>query len=127
MRVPLVVPLLAVALAVAAAGCGVGPATNQEKISKTASTYLKALADSDTATACAQLTPRARGEACDQALKERLRRLDSGVLKGAADDSMDIDVDGKRATARLSKPEGAQFVLVQTGGEWRIDSGYTLD
>jgi hypothetical protein len=126
MRVALVV-LLAVALAVAAAGCGVGPATNQEKISKTASTYLKALADSDTAAACAQLTPRARGEACDQAMKERLRRLDPGVLKGAADDSMDIDVDGNRASARLSEPPGARFLLVKTNDEWRIDSGYTLD
>ena len=104
MRVPVVVPLLAVALAVAAAGCGVGPATNQEKISKTASTYLKALADSDTATACAQLTPRARGEACDQAMKERLPMLDPGVLKAAADDSMDIDVNGNRASVGLSDP-----------------------
>ena len=119
--------LLVLVLAVAATGCGVGRATNEEKISKTASTYLRALADSDTATACAQLTPRARGEACDQAMKERLRRLDSGVLKAAADDSMDIDVDGNRATAGLSEPEGARFRLVKTGDEWRIDSGYTLD
>jgi hypothetical protein len=127
MRVVLVVLVLAVTLAVAAAGCGVGPATNQEKISKTASTYLKALANSDTATACAQLTPRARGEACDQAMEERLRRLDPGVLKGAADDSMDIDVDGNRASAGLSEPPGARFLLVKTNDEWRIDSGYTLD
>ena len=48
--------LLVLVLAVAAAGCGVGPATNEEKISKTASTYLSALADGDAATACAQLT-----------------------------------------------------------------------
>jgi hypothetical protein len=123
MRVVLVVLLLAVA----AAGCGVGPATNEEKISKTASTYLGALADGDAATACAQLTARARGKACDQAMTERLPRLDPGVLKAAAADSMDIDVDGSRASARLSEPEGAQLELVQTGGEWRIDSGYTLD
>jgi hypothetical protein len=126
MRVALVV-LLAVALAVAAAGCGVGPATNQEKISKTASTYLKALADSDTATACAQLTPRARGEACDRSMKERLPTLDPGVLKGAADDSMNIDVNGNRASVGLSDPPGARFLLVKTNDEWRIDSGYTLD
>jgi hypothetical protein len=119
--------LLVVVLAVAAAGCGVGPATNQEKISKTASTYLRALADGDPATACAQLTARARGEACDQVMKERLTRLDPGVLKAAADASVEIRVDGNRATAGLSNPEGALFVLVQTGGEWRIDSGYTLD
>ena len=119
--------LLVLVLAVAATGCGVGRATNEEKISKTASTYLRALAHSDTATACAQLTPRARGEACDQAMKERLRRLDSGVLKAAADDSMDIDVNGNRASAALSEPPGARFLLVKTNDEWRIDSGYTLD
>jgi len=52
----LVVALLAAALT----GCGVGRASNEEKINKTASTYLRALADGDTAKACAQLTPRAR-------------------------------------------------------------------
>jgi hypothetical protein len=126
MRVTLVV-LLLVALAVAAAGCGVGPATNEEKISKTASTYLSALADGDTASACAQLTPRAQGEACDQAMKERLPGLDPGVLKATADASMDIDVDGDRASAGLSEPPGARLLLVKTNDEWRIDSGYTLD
>ena len=118
--------LLVLVLAVAAAGCGVGSATDEEKISKTASTYLRALADSDTATACAQLTPRARGEACDQAMKERLPRLDPRVLKNAADNSMEIDVDGNRASAGLSEPEGARFLLVKTNDVWRIDSGYTL-
>ena len=122
-----VILLLLLLLTVALAGCGLGSATNEEKISKTASTYLRALADSDTATACAQLTPRARGEACDQAMKERLSRLDSGVLKAAADDSMDIDVNGNRASAGLSEPPGARFLLVKTNDEWRIDSGYTLD
>ena len=119
--------LLVLVLAVAATGCGVGRATNEEKISKTASTYLRALADSDTTTACAQLTPRARGEACDQAMKERLPRLDPEVLKAAADDSMDIDVNGSRASVGLSEPPGARFLLVKTNDEWRIDSGYTLD
>jgi hypothetical protein len=118
--------LLVLVLAVAAAGCGVGPATDEEKISKTASTYLRALADGDTAKACAQLTARARGEACDQAMKERVPRLDPEVLKAAADDSMDIDVDGNRASAGLSEPSGARFLLVKTNDEWRIDSGYTL-
>jgi pimeloyl-ACP methyl ester carboxylesterase len=107
-------------------GCGVGPATNQEKISKTAVTYLKGLADDDTATACAQLTRRARGGACEAAMKGRVSRLDPDALKNAADGSMDIDVDGKRATAGLSQPEGARFLLVKVGGDWRIDSGYTL-
>jgi hypothetical protein len=119
--------LLVLVLAAAAAGCGVGPATNEEEVSKTASTYLSALADGDAAKACAQLTARARGEACDQAMKERLPRLDPEVLKAAADDSMDIDVDGNRASAGLSEPPGARFLLVKTNDVWRIDSGYTLD
>lgn len=119
--------LLVLVLAAAAAGCGVGPATNEEEVSKTASTYLSALADGDAAKACAQLTARARGEACDQAMKERLPRLDPEVLKAAADDSMDIDVNGNRASAGLSEPPGARFLLVKTNDEWRIDSGYTLD
>ena len=125
MRLPII--LLLLLLAVAVAGCGVGPATDKEKVSKAATTYLRALASGDTATACAQLTPQARGEGCDHTMKERLSRLDSDALKDAADGSMDIDVDGKRATAGLSEPEGARFRLVKTGDEWRIDSGYTLD
>jgi hypothetical protein len=119
--------LLLLLLAVAVAGCGVGPATDEEKVSKAATTYLRALARGDTATACAQLTSQARGEGCDRTMKERLSSLDSDALKDAADGSMDIDVDGTRATAGLSEPEGARFRLVKTGDEWRIDSGYTLD
>jgi hypothetical protein len=120
-----VLPLL-LGLALSLAACGVGAATNQEKISKTATTYLKALAAGDTATACAQLTDTAQGQTCSEVMKERLSRLDPEALKAAADDSMDIEVDGSRATAGLSKPEGAELRLVKTGGQWRIDSGYTL-
>jgi hypothetical protein len=118
----LVLALLAPALT----GCGVGPATNPEKISKTATTYLKALADGDAAKACAQLTRRAKGGECEAAVTERLPRLDSDVLTRAADGSMDIDVHGDTATAGLSEPEGARFLLVKVGGDWLIDSGYTL-
>lgn len=118
----LVLALLAPALT----GCGVGPATNQEEISKAATTYLNALADGDTASACAQLSRRAKDGGCEKALRERLPRLDSDALTQAADGSMDIKVHGDTATAGLSKPEGARFLLVKVGGEWRIDSGYTL-
>jgi hypothetical protein len=118
----LVLALLAPALT----GCGVGPATNQEKISEAATSYLKALADGDTATACAQLTGRAKGGGCESAMRERLSRLDSDALTQAADGSMDIDVHSDTATASLSEPEGARFLFVKVGGEWRIDSGYTL-
>ena len=60
-------------------------------------------------------------------MKGRLSGLDPDALKGATDSSIEIDVDGDRATAGLSEPEGAQFLLVRTDDEWRIDSGYTLD
>ena len=113
-------------LAAVVTGCGVGPATDEEKISKTATTYLRALADGDTAKACAQLTPRARGERCEQRVRERLSRLDPDSLKNAADASMGIDVDGDTATAMLSEPEGARFLFAKVGDEWRIDSGYTI-
>ena len=118
----LVLPLFAVTLT----GCGIGPAGDKEKISGTATTYLKALAGGDAAKACAQLTRRARGGACEAAMKGRFSRLDPDALKNAADGSMDIDVAGKRATAGLSEPDGARFLLVKVGGDWRIDSGYTL-
>jgi hypothetical protein len=107
-------------------GCGVGPATDEEKISEAATTYLRALADGDAAKACAQLTRRAKGKRCEQTIKERLSGLDPDSLKNAADASMDIDIGGDTATAGLSKPEGVRFVLVKVGEEWRIDSGYTF-
>jgi len=113
-------------LAGALTGCGVGPTTDEEKISKAATAYLRALADGDAAEACAQLTQRAEGTGCEVAMRERLSRLDPDALTSAAHASMDIDVEGERATAGLSKPDGARFVLAKAGGEWRIDSGYTL-
>jgi hypothetical protein len=113
-------------LTAALTGCGVGRPSNQEKISKTAVTYLRALADGDTATACEQLTRAAKGSACEASMQERLSGLDSDALKSAADDSMDIEVHGNTATAGLSEPQGARFLLVRVGDEWRIDSGYTL-
>jgi len=121
-----VLAALALALLAATLGCGVGKASNEEKISKTATSYLRALADGDTAKACAQLTRRAKSGRCEQALKERLSRLQPDALKNAADGSIDLDVHGNTATAGLSEPKGARFVLKKVGGEWLIDSGYTL-
>jgi hypothetical protein len=118
--------LVLVLFAAALAGCGFGRASNEEKISKTATTYLRALADGDAAKACRQLTRHARGERCEQVLKERRSRLDPDALRKAADGSMDIDVNGNRATASWSKSQRERFVLVKVGTEWRIDSGYTL-
>lgn len=125
-RAGLLAALVLALLAFLVTGCGVGPATDKEKISKTATTYLRALADGNTGKACAQLTRRARGERCEQRIKERLSGLEPDALKDAADAGMDIDVDGDTAIAGLSEPDGARFVLAKAGGEWRIDSGYTL-
>ena len=103
--------LLLALVAAASTGCGVGPATDEEKISRTATTYLQALADGDTATACAQLTGRAQGDQCQTALKERLPRLRPDALRNAADGSIDIDVDDDTATAGLTEPNGARLTL----------------
>jgi hypothetical protein len=125
-RAGVVAIVAAALLAVALAGCGVGRASNQEKISKTATTYLKALAAGDTAKACAQLTPRGDRAGCAPAIKARLARLDARALGAAADAAMDIKVHGNAATAALDQPHGARLVLARVGGEWRIDSGYTV-
>jgi len=117
--------LLLVAM-LALTGCGIGPAGSREKISKTTDTYLRALAAGDTAKACAQLTRRADRGGCEATLKERLSRLDADALTKAADDSIDMDVHGNTATAGLSEPKGARFVLKKVGGQWLIDSGYTI-
>src|SRR5205809_7946119 len=95
-------PLLAlVLLAVALTGCGIGRASNQEKVSKTATSYLRALADRDTAKACAQLTRRANG-GCEATMKERPSPLEPDALTRAADRSLYIDVRRNTATAGLS-------------------------
>ena len=107
-------------------GCGIGPATKQEKISKSATTYLRALAAGDTAKACAQLTRQARGERCQAAIKERLNGLEPEALTDAANASLDLDVHGKTATAGLPEPYGARFVLAKVDGDWLINAGYTL-
>jgi hypothetical protein len=121
-----VLAILVLALVGALTGCGVGRASNQEKVSKTVVTYLRALADGDTAKACAQLTRRGQGARCQQVLRQRRSRLDPDALTSTADASLDLNIDGNTATAGLSDPEGARLVLAKVGGEWRIDSGYTL-
>jgi hypothetical protein len=121
-----VLAILVFALLGALTGCGVGRESNQEKVSKTVVTYLRALADGDTAKACAQLTRPAQGARCQQALKERRSRLDPNALTGAADASLDLTIHGNTATAGLSDPEGARLVLAKAGGNWQIDSGYTV-
>jgi pimeloyl-ACP methyl ester carboxylesterase len=122
-----IVAIVAVALLAAAfTGCGVGGAGDKEKISKTATSYLRALAAGDTGKACVQLTPRGQAAGCASAVTERLSRLDSRALSRAADASMGIKVHGNAATATLAEPHGARLVLARVGHEWRINSGYTV-
>jgi pimeloyl-ACP methyl ester carboxylesterase len=121
----LAVPVLAL-VAASAAGCTIESGTNEGKVSTTANTYLRALANGDSARACAQLTPSARGLNCAQTIKARTSRLDPAALNRAADHSLEIDIHGNTATVRLSEPRGARFALAKLGAEWRIDSGYTL-
>jgi hypothetical protein len=121
----LAVPALAL-LAAAVAGCTIESGPNEGNVRTTASTYLRALARGDSAGACAQLTPRAQGRHCAQAMKQRLSRLEPDALNKAADGSLDNDVHGSTATARLSQPDGARLALAKVGAQWRIDSGYTL-
>src|SRR5215813_7213151 len=89
-------------------GCGIGARTTKEQISQTATGYLHALADGDTAKACSFLTVGARGAGCQLLLHERMARIDPRALDRAADDSMSIHVEGDRAIARLSTPSGAR-------------------
>jgi hypothetical protein len=122
-----VLAVLAVAvLAGGVAACGVGPTTDKDKIAKATSTYLRALADGDTAAACRQLTRRAQGGHCPQALKRRRSQLTPDTIKDAADASIGITVHGSTATASLGQPHGAHLTLVKLGPDWRIDSGFTV-
>src|SRR5213592_3775391 len=75
-----VLAIVVLVLLGALTGCGVGRASNQEKISKTVVTYLRALAGGDTAKACAQLTRRAQDARCERTerapLSSRPERVD---------------------------------------------------
>jgi pimeloyl-ACP methyl ester carboxylesterase len=115
-----------VVLACFIAACGLGPATDKDKIAKTTSSYLRALAHGDTVTACAALSPRARGDRCRTTLDRRAARLTPAGLEDAADSSLEISVHGATAISTLGKPAGARLHLVKAGGAWRIDSGFAV-
>jgi pimeloyl-ACP methyl ester carboxylesterase len=115
-----------VVLACAVAACGVGPATDKDKIAKTTGSYLRALAHGDTAAACDALSPGARGDRCRAAVARRAAQLTPGALHEAADSSLDISVHGTTAISTLGKPAGARLRLVKARGAWRIDSGFAM-
>lgn len=103
--------------ATALTACGVGAATDEENVSKTATTYLRALPDGDTAKDGAQPTPPRE--------RQKLRRDDEGTPRPARPGCADRRgrrLDGHRPRRqqghnRLSKPEGARFLLAKVGGQ----------
>jgi hypothetical protein len=107
-------------LALAATACGVGRATDRDKIAKATSVYLHAMADRDKATACGQLAAAAQVDGC------RLMRPDADVLRRAAESSLGIGVHGRTAVATLGEPHGARLTFVRVGAAWRIRSGYGI-
>lgn len=115
-------------LAVLVAGCGVGSA-DEGKISDAADTYLRSLADGDTAAACEQLTAAARAGldgGCEAALRRIAARVGSDRLEAAADAGVDIDIDGTTGSAVVRELD-ARFTLVAVGDDWRISTGHRID
>lgn len=120
--------VLLLLLAMLAAGCGVGSADESE-ISDAADTYLRSLANGDTATACEQLTASTRTHldgACVAELRRITARVGSRRLEAAADGSIDIEIDGATGTAVVRELD-ASLTLVAVGNAWRISDGYRLD
>jgi hypothetical protein len=120
--------LLAV-LATFVTGCGVGSVADEGKISDSADTYLRSLAEGDVASACEQLTPEARAEligGCGQALRQVAARIGADRLDAAADGGVEIDVDETTASANV-RELNARLTFVRGGASWRIERGYRLE
>ena len=112
------------------AGCGVGAAGPEAKISETTDTYLRSLSSGDTTKACAQLTAAAKaklGTPCTAAMAKIASRVGRDRLDEAADKGSSISVDGTTGSATLKELNGARMGLVKSGTDWLIDSGYALD
>lgn len=128
MNAPLTVLAAALAAAVLLlAGCGVGEAGAEGEVSETADTYLRALAEGDFATACAQLTPEVTAELgdCEDELEPVATRVGADRLDAAADRGVEIEVEGDRASAGIRHLR-ARLHLSRVGGAWRIAEGHQL-
>jgi hypothetical protein len=111
------------------AGCGVGKIGAEGRIARAADDYLRALAEDDTATACAQLAATAKSNfsrPCDAELHQVANHIGSAALSAAADAGVDITVDGTRGLAEIRDLD-ARLTLAKVGPEWRITSGHALD
>jgi hypothetical protein len=122
--------IAAAAIALIAAGCGIGEPTAKGEIAAAADDYLRALAEDDTAKACAQLAATAKSELdrpCEDELHEVAGRIGSDALSAAADGGVDVRVDGARGFAEIRDLDGARLTFAKAGTEWRITSGHALD
>jgi hypothetical protein len=119
----------AAAVMLLTAGCGVGEIGAEGKIAQAADDYLRALAEDDTATACAQLAATAKSDfsrPCDAELHQVANRIGSAALSAAADAGVDVTVDGTRGLAEMRDLD-VRLTLAKVGPEWRITSGHALD
>ena len=121
--------IAAAAIALVATGCGVGEPTAEGKIATAADDYLRALAEDDTAKACAHLTATAKSELdrpCDDELHQVASRIGSDALSAAADGGVDVTVDGTHGFAKIRDLDGARLTFAKAGTEWLITSGHAL-
>jgi hypothetical protein len=110
-------------------GCGVGPMSEEGKVSESADTYLRSLAAGDLATACEQLTAEAKLELrsrCEPSLRRVVARVGAGRLETAAARGLEIEVDGTTASVVVRELE-ARLTFVRGGDTWRIARGSALD
>ena len=126
----LLITLVAViAIASTATACGFGEMTGEGKIAASADDYLRALADGDGRTACAQLTSAASDAlepSCPAEMATIAARIGDDALTAAADAGVEVDMDGSRASVAVRKL-GARLTYVAVGDDWRSADGYSLE
>ena len=101
--------------------------TNEGKISKTASTYLRALAKGDSARRLrpAHEPPRRAGTAPTRSRRARRGSTPPRSTGPPSTRSTSTSTATPRRHGCRSR-DGARFALAKLGARWRIDSGYTL-
>lgn len=115
------------AVVMLASGCGIGT-TPDSSVAKTADKYLRALASSDEAKACAQLTAEAKdrtGPSCAAGMKRIEARLGSSTLRRAADGHIAVATEGDKGTASIAELN-VTLTLKKDGFTWLITDGFAL-
>jgi hypothetical protein len=132
-RTLITIPTIAAAsliLLVVSTGCGYGEPTAEGKAARTADDYLRALADGNTANACAQLTASAKGglgRPCAEEMEAIAARIGGDELVAAAEGGVAIDVDGNHGSVEIRRLDGARLVVIRAGKRWQIASGHALE